>query len=82
MRDSSGAAGRVPSGRMGSGAVGGGAVLAWLASVIRQVSGMPDYKGYAEHVRRFHPGTRVLTEQEYYAEYLHRRYGDGPTRCC
>jgi uncharacterized short protein YbdD (DUF466 family) len=67
MRDSSGAVGQV---------------LARLVSVLQQVSGMPDYTGYAEHVRRCHPGTPVLTEREYYAEYLHRRYGDGPTRCC
>ena len=67
MRDSSGAVGQA---------------LARLVSVLQQVSGMPDYQGYAEHVRRCHPGTQVLTEREYYAEYLHRRYGDGPTRCC
>ena len=60
----------------------GGAILAWLATVVRQISGMPDYRGYAEHVRRYHPGTPALTEREYYAVYVRSRYGDGPTRCC
>ena len=56
-------------------------VTAFL-SVLRLIAGMPDYKGYTEHVRRFHPGARVLTEREHYVEYLRGRYGDGPTRCC
>jgi uncharacterized short protein YbdD (DUF466 family) len=67
MRDSNGAVGQL---------------VARLVSVLRQVSGMPDYNGYAEHVRRYHPDTTVLSEREYYADYVHRRYGDGQTRCC
>lgn len=59
-----------------------GTALAWLASVLRRVSGMPDYQGYVEHIRRSHPDMAPLTEREYYAEYLRTRYSDGPTRCC
>ncbi len=43
---------------------------------------MPDYAGYAEHLRRYHPETSVPSEGDYYAIYLRNRYGDGPTRCC
>lgn len=59
-----------------------GSALAWLASVLRRVSGMPDYQGYFEHVRRCHPDIPALTEREYYVEYLRTRYSDSPTRCC
>lgn len=59
-----------------------GSVLARLASVLRRISGMPDYAGYAEHLRRCHPGTAVPSEREFYTEYLRSRYEEGPTRCC
>ena len=61
---------------------GNGSVVARLACVLRQVAGMPDYAGYAEHLRRYHPETSVPSEGDYYAIYLRNRYGDGPTRCC
>ena len=65
-----------------AGGRGGGAVLAWLATMIRRISGMPDYRAYLEHVRQYHPGTTIVSESEYYAEYVASRYGDGPSRCC
>ena len=68
--------------REAAGQRGSGAVLARLATVVRRISGMPDYGAYMEHVRRCHPDTPILSEREYYAEYVNRRYADGPTRCC
>lgn len=59
-----------------------GSLVARLACVLRQVAGMPDYPGYAEHLRRCHPEALVPSESAYYAVYLRNRYGDGPTRCC
>ncbi|MEO7137689.1 MAG: YbdD/YjiX family protein [Gemmatimonadales bacterium] len=59
-----------------------GSVLARLAVVLRQISGMPDYAGFVQHLCRCHPDTPIPTEREYYNEYLSSRYGDGPTRCC
>jgi uncharacterized short protein YbdD (DUF466 family) len=59
-----------------------GTVLGRLASMIRQVSGMPDYQAYMEHVRRCHPDTPIMTVREYYAEYVNGRYGEGSSRCC
>ena len=68
--------------REAAGQQGSGAVLARLASVLRQVSGMPDYMNYVKHVRHCHPDMPVLTQREHYTEYLNTRYRDGPTRCC
>ena len=68
--------------REAAGQLGSRAVLERLATVVRRISGMPDYRAYLEHVRRCHPNTPIMTEREYYAEYVHRRYADGPSRCC
>jgi uncharacterized short protein YbdD (DUF466 family) len=60
--------------------------LSFLRSVVptflRQVAGMPDYAAYRDHVRRCHPGGPVLSECEFYREFVRSRYEDGPTRCC
>jgi uncharacterized short protein YbdD (DUF466 family) len=61
---------------------GSGAVLARLATMVRGILGMPDYRAYREHVRRCHPDTPIMTEREYYTEYLNGRYADGSSRCC
>jgi uncharacterized short protein YbdD (DUF466 family) len=53
-----------------------------LLRVVRRISGMPDYAGYVEHLRRCHPDRPVPTVREFYDEYLHTRYDGGPTRCC
>jgi uncharacterized short protein YbdD (DUF466 family) len=50
--------------------------------VIRRISGMPDYVAYVEHAKRCHPERAVVSEREFYEEYLRARYEDGPTRCC
>ncbi|HEX5632097.1 MAG TPA: YbdD/YjiX family protein [Gemmatimonadales bacterium] len=58
------------------------AALARIASVVRRLAGMPDYAGYVEHARRCHPERPVLSERDFFTEYLRARYADGPTRCC
>jgi uncharacterized short protein YbdD (DUF466 family) len=68
--------------REAAGQQGDRAVLERLATMVRRISGMPDYRAYIEHVRRCHPNTPIMTEREYYAEYVNRRYADGPSRCC
>ena len=50
--------------------------------VLRQVSGMPDYRAYVEHLRECHPERPVPSEREFYQDFVQTRYGDGPTRCC
>jgi uncharacterized short protein YbdD (DUF466 family) len=53
-----------------------------LLRVVRRISGMPDYAGYVEHLRRCHPERALPTPHEFYDEYLRARYEGGPTRCC
>jgi uncharacterized short protein YbdD (DUF466 family) len=43
---------------------------------------MPDYAAHLEHLRRCHPDRPAPSEREFFEQYLQRRYGDGPTRCC
>lgn len=50
--------------------------------LVRRVSGMPDYAAYVEHLRRCHPERPVPSARQYYDDYVHARYADGPTRCC
>jgi len=50
--------------------------------VVREVVGAPDYDRYLEHHARCHPGTAPLDRRGYYAEFVTRRFGPGPTRCC
>lgn len=57
-------------------------MLARMKSALRGISGMPDYEAYIDHVHRCHPDRPVLSEREYYDQYVRARYGDGPTRCC
>jgi uncharacterized short protein YbdD (DUF466 family) len=57
-------------------------MLARVSAFLRQLAGMPDYPAYLEHLRRHHPGAPAPSERQFYQEYLKRRYGDGPTRCC
>ncbi len=50
--------------------------------VVREVVGAPDYERYLEHHARCHPGAEPLDRHEFYAEFVSRRFGPGPTRCC
>lgn len=50
--------------------------------VVRQVVGAPDYERYLEHQARCHPDAEPLDRRGFYAEFVSRRFGPGPTRCC
>jgi uncharacterized short protein YbdD (DUF466 family) len=56
--------------------------LSHLAPFLRRLAGMPDYQAYREHMRVRHPGCRVLSEREYFDDFLNARYGSGVSRCC
>lgn len=58
------------------------AAAARALAVVRQVVGAPDYRRYLEHHARCHGGAAPLAPREFYAEFVTRRYGPGPTRCC
>lgn len=53
----------------------------WLSSFKRMV-GMPDYSGYLDHMADRHPGCAVLSEREFFDQYVNARYGNGASRCC
>ena len=57
------------------------AVTAALA-VVRQGVGAPDYQRYLEHHAHCHGGAAPLGPREFYADFVSRRFGPGPTRCC
>jgi uncharacterized short protein YbdD (DUF466 family) len=45
--------------------------------------GAPDYRAYLAHHAANHAGSRPLSEREFVAAYLERRYGArGAGRCC
>ena len=49
---------------------------------VRQVAGTPDYERYLEHHAAAHPGQAPLSARAYYADFVNRRFGSGPSRCC
>jgi uncharacterized short protein YbdD (DUF466 family) len=54
-----------------------------ICATCRQIFGIPDYEVYLAHAAARHPGARVLTREEYFAQAIERRYGgSGPGRCC
>lgn len=72
--------GRRESGKAGK--RGSGEALARLASILRQVCGMPRYSEYLKHMRSSHPQAPLLSEENFYDEHLRSRYAEGPSRCC
>ena len=53
-----------------------------IRNALVRLSGMPDYERYLLHCRNRHPDRPVLSESEFFREYLERRATAGPTRCC
>jgi uncharacterized short protein YbdD (DUF466 family) len=48
-----------------------------------RILGAPDYRAYLAHHTANHAGTRPLSEREFVAIYMERRYnGRGAQRCC
>ncbi len=53
-----------------------------LLTLIRRISGMPDYQRYLAHARTYHADRPPLTEREFYDRYLETRYSGAGSRCC
>ena len=48
-----------------------------------RILGAPDYRAYLAHHAANHAGSRPLSEREFVATYIERRYnGRGAGRCC
>jgi uncharacterized short protein YbdD (DUF466 family) len=48
----------------------------------RQALGVPDYERYLAHAAVWHAGAPVLTQRDFFAQAIERRYGQGGARCC
>jgi uncharacterized short protein YbdD (DUF466 family) len=48
----------------------------------RQMFGIPDFDRYRAHMQATHPGAPVLSEREFHAMAIDRRYGAARPRCC
>ena len=53
-----------------------------LAAGCRQLIGIPDFERYLAHMRATHPGEPALSEREFHARAIDRRYGAGRPGCC
>lgn len=56
--------------------------LARLAVLLRGVLGVPDYEGYAAHMRRYHPGATLLSAAELLARRQRDRFERPGGKCC
>ena len=67
---------------------GAGARAPWrerlrgLRRALKQVFGIPDFDRYRDHMQAKHPGAPLLSEREFHAMAIDRRYGAGRPRCC
>jgi uncharacterized short protein YbdD (DUF466 family) len=53
-----------------------------IRQTCRRLLGIPDYDGYLAHRQQQHPGQAVLSEREFHAEAIDRKYGAAGPRCC
>jgi len=53
-----------------------------IRRALRQMFGIPDFDRYREHMRTKHPGAPLLSEREFHAMAIDRRYGAARPRCC
>lgn len=53
-----------------------------LRAALKQIVGMPDYARYLDHARSQHPRCPLLSEREFYDQYLATRFSGRTTRCC
>jgi uncharacterized short protein YbdD (DUF466 family) len=47
-----------------------------------QVCGIPDYERYLAHHAERHPGEPVLSQRDFFARAIDRRYCKSGPRCC
>lgn len=48
----------------------------------RQVFGIPDYERYLAHMASHHAGEPLLSQREFFARAIERKYGNSGPRCC
>ena len=53
-----------------------------IRQACRQMVGIPDYERYTSHMQARHPDQPLLSEREFHAMAIDRRYGAARPRCC
>ena len=53
-----------------------------LRKAYLQVFGIPDYAGYLAHMAARHPGEGVMSQREFFANAIERKYACNGPRCC
>jgi len=53
-----------------------------LRKAYLQVFGIPDYEGYLAHMAEKHPGESVMSQREFFACAIDRKYSRKGPRCC
>ncbi len=48
----------------------------------RQVFGIPDYERYTAHMAVHHPGEPLMSQRDFFAQSIDRKYGKSGPRCC
>ncbi|OYV74110.1 MAG: hypothetical protein B7Z72_00925 [Gemmatimonadetes bacterium 21-71-4] len=53
-----------------------------VGEITRRIIGAPDDERYAAHMRRHHPGERLLSRHEFGRQRLNEKYAKPGSRCC
>jgi len=53
-----------------------------LRKAYLQVFGIPDYEGYVAHMAANHPEQQVMSQKEFFARAIDRKYSKKGPRCC
>ncbi|HXA36292.1 MAG TPA: YbdD/YjiX family protein [Steroidobacteraceae bacterium] len=53
-----------------------------IRQACRQIFGIPDYERYAAHMQARHPDQPLMSEREFHAMAIDRKYGGSGPRCC
>jgi uncharacterized short protein YbdD (DUF466 family) len=53
-----------------------------LRKAYLQVFGIPDYEGYVAHMAANHPEQAVMSQREFFACAIDRKYSKKGPRCC
>jgi uncharacterized short protein YbdD (DUF466 family) len=56
--------------------------LARIAAVLRAIAGVPDYERYRAHMRRYHPGSPLLSAAELFTLRERDRFERPGGKCC
>jgi uncharacterized short protein YbdD (DUF466 family) len=53
-----------------------------IRQACRQMFGIPDFDRYLAHMQSHHPDAPLLSERDFHAAAIDRRYGAARPRCC